>query len=151
MVLINALKIRAKKFKKEITALYFAYQNPETPLLPKVVIAFTLGYSLSPIDLIPDFIPVIGYLDDLLLVPALISLSIKLIPKEIMVISRKRAEAEPVTLRNNWFFAVLFVLIWVVLFAAVFLSLDFLHSQYWTYALLPEKILDLLHCSCIRG
>ena len=121
MRIIGALKTRVKKLKKEITALHYAYQNSETPLLPKIIIGFTLGYALSPIDLIPDFIPVFGYLDDLLLVPALISLSIRLIPKEIMELSRKRAEAEPVSLQKNWFAAVLFILMWAVLLAIVFL------------------------------
>ncbi len=122
MRIIDVLKTRAQKIKKELTALYYAYRDPETPLLPKVVIGFTLGYALSPIDLIPDFIPVLGYLDDLLLIPALISLSIRLIPKEIMDLSRKRAEAEPVSLRKNWFFALLFVLIWAALLAAIFFN-----------------------------
>ena len=115
MTTIENLKIRAKNLKTEITAIYYAYHNPKTKLLPKILILITIGYALSPIDLIPDFIPVLGYLDDLLVVPALISLTLKIMPKEIMDESREKARKEPLTLRKNWFFAILFILIWVIL------------------------------------
>lgn len=121
MKIIDTLKIRAKRLKKESTALYYAYKNPQMSLLPKVIAVFALGYALSPIDLIPDFIPVIGYLDDLLILPALISLSIKLIPKEIMSEAREKAEREPVSLGKNWLFGVLFILIWVSLLVVILL------------------------------
>ena len=90
--LIVALKERAAKLKKETYALYLAYRTPETPLLAKIVAIFVVAYALSPIDLIPDFIPVLGYLDDLLLVPLGIALAIRLIPKPIM--ERCRADAD---------------------------------------------------------
>jgi uncharacterized membrane protein YkvA (DUF1232 family) len=115
MITVENLKIRAKNLKTEITAIYYAYQNPKTKLLPKILILITIGYALSPIDLIPDFIPVLGYLDDLLVVPVLISLTLKIMPKEIMDESREKARKEPLTLRKNWFFAILFILIWVIL------------------------------------
>ena len=76
--MFDSLKSKAMRLKREIAALYYAYQNPKLPLLPRLVILFTLGYCLSPIDLIPDFIPVLGYLDDLIILPALITLSLKL-------------------------------------------------------------------------
>ena len=108
-----------KNLKREITAIYYAYQNPGVKRLPKIIILITIGYTLSPVDLIPDFIPVFGYLDDLIIIPALLALSIKLIPKEIMSEARKRAEEEPVKLKKNWFFASFFILIWIVLLTVI--------------------------------
>jgi uncharacterized membrane protein YkvA (DUF1232 family) len=107
------MKEKAKNIKKEITAIYYAYQNSNTKPLPKIIILFTLGYALSPIDLIPDFIPILGYLDDLIIIPALITLSIKLIPKVIMDESREKASKEPLQLKNNWFFGSLFIVFWI--------------------------------------
>ena len=115
MKFIETMRGKALSLKKEITALYYAYQNPEVKLLPKLIIIFTIGYALSPIDLIPDFIPVLGYLDDLIIIPALITLSIKLIPKEIMDESREKAIKEPLQLKKNWFFALTFIAIWIML------------------------------------
>jgi len=107
---IDSLKDKARKLKTEVTTLYYAYQDPKLGLLPKIIILSTLGYALSPIDLIPDFIPVLGYLDDLIIIPALISLSVKLIPKEIFASAREKAIKEPIKLKkNNWFFALLFI------------------------------------------
>jgi uncharacterized membrane protein YkvA (DUF1232 family) len=125
--IIENLKAKVKSLKKEITALYYVYQNPKVTFLPKLIIIFALGYALSPIDLIPDFIPILGYLDDLLIVPALISLSIKLIPKEIMEEARQKAENEPLRLKNNWIFALIFILIWIALLTFIILTIvDFL-------------------------
>ena len=123
MKIFEDLKAKAKALKKEITAIYYAYQNPNTAIITKIIIILTLGYALSPIDLIPDFIPILGYLDDLIIIPALISLSIKLIPKEIIEESRKKAENEPLNLNKNWFFAIIFVIIWVILLTAIMLSI----------------------------
>lgn len=121
---IDYLKDKARKLKTEITTLYYAYQDPKLDLLPKIIILFTLGYALSPIDLIPDFIPVLGYLDDLVIVPALISLSIKLIPKEIFASAREKAIKEPLKLKkNNWLFALLFIFIWVALIGVIILKI----------------------------
>ncbi|MCR4422528.1 MAG: YkvA family protein [Exilispira sp.] len=112
---LENLKEKAKSIKNEIKTLYFAYKNPKTPILPKFIIILTIGYALSPIDLIPDFIPILGYLDDLIILPALIMLSIKLIPKNIIEISRKEAETENINLKKNWVFAILFIIIWILI------------------------------------
>jgi len=120
--IIKNLKLKSKSLKKEIITIYYVYKNPKTKLLPKIIIILTLGYALSPIDLIPDFIPVIGHFDDLLIIPALIYLSIKLIPKDVMEESRKKAEKEPIKLKNNWIFALFFIFIWVVLLTAIIFS-----------------------------
>lgn len=77
MKLLDNLKQKAKKLKSEAQVLMIAYKDNRTPLKAKILIGITVGYLLSPIDLIPDFIPVLGILDDLIIVPALIALSIK--------------------------------------------------------------------------
>jgi len=88
----QSMKQWAKSLKRDVIALNFAYQDPRCPTSAKVVAAATILYAASPIDLIPDFIPVLGQLDDLILVPAGIALSIKLIPKEVMDDARAKVE-----------------------------------------------------------
>ena len=113
--LLSKLKDKAKILKKEILALYYAYHDPKLPLMPKVVIILTVAYALSPIDLIPDFIPVLGYLDDLIILPLLISLSLKLIPVEIMNTSREKAESNDHLLKPNMLTGAIFILIWIII------------------------------------
>jgi uncharacterized membrane protein YkvA (DUF1232 family) len=112
--MISIMKNRARQAKKELAAVYFAYKNPKLKYLPKAIIALTIAYALSPIDLIPDFIPIIGYLDDLIIIPALITLAIKLIPFDIMKESREKAETEPLTLKKIWIFTIFFIIVWLV-------------------------------------
>ena len=119
MKILEKMKTKVKILKKEITALYYAYQNPGLKLLPKIIIILTLAYALSPIDLIPDFIPVLGYLDDLIIIPALITLSIKLIPDEVMDEAREKASKEPLKLKKNWFSAFIFIIIWIILITLI--------------------------------
>ncbi|MDU5109611.1 MAG: DUF1232 domain-containing protein [Clostridium sp.] len=73
-----------KAIKLKIKVVYLAYKNENTPIIAKVFAAMTVGYALSPIDLIPDFIPILGYLDDLIILPLLIYISFKLIPEGVM-------------------------------------------------------------------
>jgi len=115
MKLIKKWKEHAGRLKRELTALYYAYQNPALGLLPKGLILLTLAYALSPIDLIPDFIPVLGYLDDLIILPVLIVLSIKLIPPGVLSDAREKARNHPLKLKENWVTAVLFITIWVLI------------------------------------
>ncbi len=113
MKLINDLKQKVRQLKGEIQVLVIAYFDKRTPLVAKLVIGLTVGYLLSPIDLIPDFIPVLGLLDDLLLVPLLIMLSIKLIPTAVLAEARQKAKENPKSLKkNNWIVATLIVLTW---------------------------------------
>ncbi len=117
--LITELKSRAWKLKKEILALYFAYQDPRLKLLPKLIIVSTVAYALSPIDLIPDFIPILGYLDDLIILPLMISLSIKLIPIEIIEESRIKAENYGQGLKPNMLTGAVFILIWILILVII--------------------------------
>ncbi len=121
MKTFRRIKQKTDILKKEILMIYYAYQHPDLKFLPKFIILFALAYTLSPIDLIPDFIPVLGYLDDLIIVPLLIALSIKLIPEEIIIQSRAKAEKEPVKLKKKWFFAVIIIMFWAaVLFYIIY-------------------------------
>ena len=86
------LRERAKQLKTDIPALFLCLKSKDTPGIPKIIAGITVAYALSPIDLIPDFIPLLGCLDDLILLPALITLTVHFIPKETF--DRYRAEAE---------------------------------------------------------
>jgi uncharacterized membrane protein YkvA (DUF1232 family) len=88
---IDRLKRWAKALKRDVVALWLAARDPRTPALAKVVAGMTAAYALSPIDLIPDFIPVLGYLDDVVIVPLGILLAVKLVPNHLM--AEFRAEA----------------------------------------------------------
>ena len=87
-------KVRARQLQAEVYALYLAYRDPRVPWYAKAVAACVVGYALSPIDLIPDFIPVLGYLDDLVLIPLGIALVLRMIPPAVMVECRERARSE---------------------------------------------------------
>lgn len=86
------IKTKARRLKKEVLAVFLAYKRPDVSWYAKLLAIIVVGYALSPIDLIPDFIPVLGYLDDLILIPLGISLVIKLIPDEVMEECRKEAQ-----------------------------------------------------------
>ncbi|MDF2612400.1 MAG: hypothetical protein K0S71_186 [Clostridia bacterium] len=86
------LKTGVRKLKGEVAALYLAYKRRDVPFYAKAAAIIVVGYALSPIDLIPDFIPILGYLDDLILLPLGIWLAVKLIPENIMDECRTRAE-----------------------------------------------------------
>jgi uncharacterized membrane protein YkvA (DUF1232 family) len=93
MSVLQTLKARARLLKRETYAMYLAVRDPRTPWYARLVAGAVLAYALSPFDLIPDFIPVIGYLDDLIVVPLGIALALKLIPAPVMADCRTRALA----------------------------------------------------------
>lgn len=118
MSLLSTWKRQARHLREEGHALYLAYRDPRVPWYARVVAALAVGYLFSPIDLIPDFIPVIGYLDDLLIVPLLIMLARRLIPPDVMAEQRAAARAASQASRpTKWFAAVIIVLIWLLLAA----------------------------------
>ena len=113
---LTKLKNYARKLKQNLFVLYLAYKDNRVPWYAKWVAICVVAYAFSPIDLIPDFIPVLGYLDDIIIVPLGISLALKLIPAYIIEENREKAEeirknGKP----KNWFVAVLFILIWISL------------------------------------
>ncbi|MGO4391487.1 YkvA family protein [Variovorax sp. M-6] len=92
MSVLNDIRRWARRVKRDAVTLWFACRHPGTPWLPKALAAFVVAYALSPIDLIPDFIPVLGYVDDALLLPALIWLAIRMLPQEILADCRIKAD-----------------------------------------------------------
>lgn len=114
------LKKRAKKLKTDIPALFLALKDKDTPIAAKIFASVTVAYALSPIDLIPDFIPVLGYLDDIILLPALVAVTIKLIPGEVLERNRKLSEnlwenGKP----KKWYYGIPIVCIWAVIFFGI--------------------------------
>ncbi len=107
-------KNKAGQLKYEIIALYWAYRDSRTPWYAKAFMAIVIGYALSPVDLIPDFIPVLGYLDDLIIVPAGIYLAIKMIPEGVFTECRKKARTERIDSKAKWVAAGIIILIWLV-------------------------------------
>ena len=110
-----SLKDRAKQLKTDIPAVFLALKRKETPWGANVLAALTIGYALSPIDLIPDFIPVLGYLDDLIILPAMVALTVRLIPAGVMEDCRAQAEGmwqngKP----KRWYYAIPIVLVWLL-------------------------------------
>ncbi len=87
------LRAWARRIKHDAVALWFALRDPATPWLARALAFLVVAYALSPIDLVPDFIPVLGYLDDVLLLPALIWLAVRLVPPAVMAACRERAQA----------------------------------------------------------
>jgi uncharacterized membrane protein YkvA (DUF1232 family) len=98
MSLLTGLRQRARRLKSEIFALYLALRDPRTPWPAKALGALVVAYALSPLDLVPDFVPVLGYLDDVILLPAGIWLTLRMIPPPVLDEARARAEVE---LRGN--------------------------------------------------
>jgi uncharacterized membrane protein YkvA (DUF1232 family) len=92
MSLLSALRQRARDLRTETIALYLAARHPGTPWHAKLLVAAIAAYALSPIDLIPDFIPVLGYLDDLILIPLGIALAVRMIPHTVLEECRARAQ-----------------------------------------------------------
>ena len=108
------LKERASKLKTDIPAMFIALKDKDTPLVAKILAGFVVIYALSPIDLIPDFVPILGYLDDLIILPALIALTVRLIPEDVMDRCRlKSVDVVKSNSANRWVYALPIFLIWV--------------------------------------
>lgn len=111
----------ARGLKARIYTVYLAYQDPRTPWYAKVFAACVVGYAFSPIDLIPDFIPILGYLDDLIIVPIGLALAVKMIPPQVLADSQLKAQQAMAEKRpKNFFAAGLIVALWVLLAALSF-------------------------------
>jgi uncharacterized membrane protein YkvA (DUF1232 family) len=109
-------KAKAKELKYNLSALYLVYKRKDVPILAKIIIIITIGYALSPIDLIPDFIPILGYLDDLIILPVFIYISLKLIPREIMEACKEQAkdlwkDGKP----KKWYYSIPIIIIYLLI------------------------------------
>ena len=111
---------KAKKLKTDIPAVFLALRQKDTPLAAKIVAFITVAYALSPIDLVPDFIPVLGYLDDIIILPALVALTVKMIPEKVFLRCREESEniwsdGKP----KKWYYAIPIVMFWLLIIAVI--------------------------------
>lgn len=125
--MLAQLRQRARAIKRDTLAVYLAARHPETPWYAKALAVLIVGYALSPIDLIPDFIPVLGYLDDVILLPVAILFCIRMIPPAVMQEARQQAatafaDGRPVSRTAGVIIATIWLLILVL-------------SAYWLYGL----------------
>ena len=92
MKIRKIISLWAKQIKRDAVMLWFARKHPDTPLLAKIVCIVAVLYALSPIDLVPDFIPILGYIDDALILPAMIWLAVRLLPVQVVALCREQAD-----------------------------------------------------------
>lgn len=121
---LEKAKNHARKLKKEVLALYLACKRKDIPWYTKIIPVLVVGYALSPIDLVPDFIPILGYLDDLVIIPFGISLAIKLIPKNVL--DECRMQAEEIFMNGkprNYVAAASIVIVWILFLALIVLKI----------------------------
>jgi len=114
------LKDKATSLKIYLPTLFIAMKKKETPLIAKIIAGIAICYALSPIDIIPDFIPILGYLDDLIILPLLVSLTIKLIPQKI--IDSCKVEAEGLWKNGKpkkWFYTIPIIIFWILIVAII--------------------------------
>lgn len=113
-------KEKLRQLAEDIPALCLAMKEKDTPFLAKILAGTAVVYALSPIDLIPDFIPVIGYLDDLILLPLLVALTLKLIPDETFERCREQArQMYQQGMKKHWYYMLPIILIWAILILLV--------------------------------
>lgn len=122
--MFDKIKIWARSLKRQIFILYFACKDERVPWHAKVFTACVVAYAFSPIDLIPDFIPILGYLDDVILVPIGIMIALKMIPKSVLTDCEVKAEemmkkGKP----KNWIVGSLIVMIWffIIIWAIIYI------------------------------
>lgn len=114
------LKERAARLKTDVPALFMALGHKDTPRLAKLLSAIAVGYALSPIDLVPDFIPVLGYLDDIIILPTLVVMAVRLIPDEVMTECREKAvgiwaDGAP----KKWFYGLPVIIFWLIVIGII--------------------------------
>lgn len=125
------LKSKARSMKQNVFILYLSYKDPRVPWYAKLFAICVVAYAFSPIDFIPDFIPVLGYLDDLIIVPLGITIALKLIPEPVL--ADCRAKAEEIRKKGkpkNWTLGILFIIIWILL--SVWLVM-FLYTRFYLH------------------
>lgn len=119
MGLLQIAKQWARALKRDVLVVYLAARDPRTPWALRLLALAVAAYALSPIDLVPDFIPVLGYLDDLLIVPLGLALVLRLLPPPVLLAARERA-ARMLARPRSWLAAALIIMLWVLLAALLF-------------------------------
>jgi uncharacterized membrane protein YkvA (DUF1232 family) len=117
--MIEKLKSRARALKNEAFAVYLAAKDPRTPWYAKALIFFVVAHTFSPIDLIPDFIPILGYLDDLIITPGGLWLAVRMIPPEVLEEARKTAATHSFDRRVGYIGMALIILAWTVILIGI--------------------------------
>jgi len=120
------LKSRTRALKDETLVVYYAAKDSRTPWYAKAVAICTVAYAFSPIDLIPDFIPILGYLDDIIIVPAGIALAIRLIPAEVLTKARETVATQSVERSVGYVGMGMILIVWIVVLFGVFRLIRFL-------------------------
>ncbi|MCS7282116.1 MAG: DUF1232 domain-containing protein [Anaerolineae bacterium] len=111
----DSWKSRAQNLRADTYALYLAYRDPRTPWYARLFAALVVGYAFSPVDLVPDFVPILGYLDDLVLVPLGVLLALRMIPSEVWAESRERAREAMTADRPVRWAAIVVIATWVLI------------------------------------
>lgn len=124
--MFEKLKFRARALKNETFAVYLAAKDPRTPWFAKALIFFVVAHTFSPIDLIPDFIPVLGYLDDLIITPGGLWLAVRLIPPEVLEEARKTVTTQGIARSVGYIGAVVIVIVWIVILIVILCLIKFL-------------------------
>ncbi|HSG42361.1 MAG TPA: YkvA family protein [Anaerolineales bacterium] len=124
--MLEQLNARTQALKYESIAVYLAAKDPRTPWYAKAIAICTVAYALSPIDLIPDFIPILGYIDDVIIVPAGIALAIRMIPVEVLADAREKVAAQGVERSVGYIGAGVIAIVWIVILIGVFRLIKFL-------------------------
>lgn len=115
------IKERAKDLKSKVPVVFLSLKDSRTPWYAKILATLTIFYALSPIDFIPDFIPILGYLDDIILLPGLIFLTVKLIPKGVWEDNLKRSET--LILKKRWYYSSFVIAIYIALLTFIILKI----------------------------
>jgi uncharacterized membrane protein YkvA (DUF1232 family) len=126
--MLENFRSRSRALKNEAFAIYLAAKDPRTPWYAKALILFVVAHTFSPIDLIPDFIPVLGYLDDLIVTPLGIALAIRLIPAEVLAEARTRAAGSGVSRGAALLGVAVVILVWIIAAAGVMYLVFWLRS-----------------------
>jgi uncharacterized membrane protein YkvA (DUF1232 family) len=108
-------KEKAKRLRDDLYVLWLAFGDRRTPWYAKALVAVVVAYVVSPVDLVPDFIPVLGYIDDLFLVPAGIYLALKMVPREVLEEYRQKPRPAKISSRYRWVVPIIIILIWLLI------------------------------------
>lgn len=117
--MLEKLKARARALKNEVFAVYIAAKDPRTPWYAKALIFFVVAHTFSPIDLIPDFIPILGYLDDLIITPGGLWLAVRMIPPEVLAEARGKVATSDLERRVGYIGAGIIILVWIILLVVI--------------------------------